>query len=66
MELKFVYLLISGEELEDIKIFLNHGEAIKESIKNPNLRVEIFGKDQDYGYVPTYNYYKHGKLIYLV
>ena len=43
----------------DIVILLSIEDAINESIKHPNARVEIFGKNAN-GYIPTYNYYKNG------
>ena len=44
-------------------IFLSKEDAIKESIKHPNHRVEIFSKNETLGYIPTYNYYKNGEFI---
>jgi hypothetical protein len=43
-------------------IFLTEEEAIQESIKHSNVRIEIFAKKSDFGYSPTYNYYKNGEL----
>ena len=59
----FVYVLLFGIEWEDIVILLSKENAINESIKHPNARVEIFSKDNIIGYTPTYNYYKNGQLI---
>ena len=59
----FVYVFVYGSEWEDIIIFLSKEEAISESIKRPNARVEIFSKNNKSGYTPTYNYYKNGELI---
>lgn len=59
----FVYLLILGSEWEDIIVFLSKEDAIQESIKYPNHRVEIFCKTNSTGYIPTYNYYQNGELI---
>jgi len=59
----FVYVLLFGSEWEDIIILLSKEDAINESIKYPNNRVEIFSKNNTPGYTPTYNYYKNGKLI---
>lgn len=56
----FLYVFVYGSEWEDIIIFLSKEEAINESIKRPNARVEIFGKNNKSGYTPTYNYYKNG------
>ena len=65
--MKYVYLLINGEEWEDMIIFLTEEEAIQASINysNLNIRVEIFSKNNDFGYSPTYNYYKNGELYKL-
>ena len=59
----FVYLFLSGSEWEDIVVFLSEEDAIKESIKYPKHRVEIFIKTENSGYIPTHNYYKNGELI---
>lgn len=47
---------------EDISIIVTEKEAIEESIKHPNIRIEIF-KKVDSKYKPTYNYYKNGEYI---
>lgn len=60
--MEYVYMLICGSDWEDMYIYLQEKEAIEASIKYPELRVEIFGKNNN-GYSPTYNYYKNGKLI---
>ena len=61
--MEFVYLLVvDGCEWEDIVIFLSKEDAVKESIKNPKSRIEIFCKN-DKGYVPTYNYYQNGEYL---
>jgi hypothetical protein len=59
----FIYLLLCGSEWEDIIILLSQEDAINGSIKYPNARVEIFSKNNKFGYTPTYNYYKNGELI---
>jgi hypothetical protein len=59
----FVYVLLFGSEWEDIVILLSKEDAINESIKHPNARVEIFSKNNTSGYEATYNYYKNGELI---
>ena len=59
----FVYVLVYGSEWEDITILLSKEDAINESINQPNSRVEIFSKNTELGYTPTYNYYKNGELI---
>ena len=63
--MEFIYVLFYGSEWEDIIIYLSKEEAIKESIKHPNHRVEIFTKSNSLntiGYTPTYNYYQNGEL----
>jgi hypothetical protein len=58
-----VYVLINdGAEWEDLLILLSKHDAIETSIKCKNARVEIFRKSPS-GYIPTYDYYKNGKLI---
>ena len=59
----FVYVFLYGSEWEDVVIFLSEEEAIRESIKHPNQRVEIFSKTNISGYRLTYNYYKNGEYI---
>ena len=61
--MNFIYVFLYGHEWEDIVIFLSEEEAIRESIKHPNQRVEIFSKTNKSGYTPTYNYYKNGEYI---
>lgn len=62
--MEFVYVLLLGSEWEDIVILLSREDAINESIKYPNARVEIFSKKNKLEeYTPTYNYYKNGELI---
>ena len=58
----FVYVLISSD-WEDLVIFLCKEEAINESIKHPNNRIEIFSRTDKPGYTPTYNYYENGIYI---
>jgi hypothetical protein len=55
--------LLYGSEWEDMVIILSKEDAINESIKNPKVRVEIFSKNNELGYTPTYNYYKNGVLV---
>lgn len=59
----FIYVLLIGNEWEDINILFSKEDAINESIKNPNSRVEIFSKNNKLGYSPTYNYYKNGECV---
>jgi len=61
--MNFIYVFICGNEWEDATIFLSKDDAIKESIKYPKARVEIFSKIETSGYKPTYNYYQNGELI---
>ena len=61
--MEFVYLMINSSEWEDNIIYLTEEEAIKTSIKYPNVRIEIFSKNPHCnGYSPNYNYYKDGKF----
>ena len=63
--MEFIYILVSKDsEWEDMVIFISLEEAIKESIKYPERRIEIFNKSDKPGYTPTYNYYKNGKCFY--
>ena len=62
-----VYVFVFGEEWEDTRIILSEQEAIETSKKYPKHRVEIFDKKinkeaLNFGYSPSYNYYKNGKL----
>ena len=58
-----VYVLLFGGEWEDAVIFLSKEDAIKQSIKYPKNRVEIFSKTNTEGYIPTYDHYCNGTLI---
>ena len=60
--MNYVYLLIGGNDWEEMIIILTKDEAIQASIKYPKIRIEIFSKNTDIGYSPTYNYYENGKL----
>jgi len=62
-----IFVFVFGAEWEDTRILLSEEEAIEISKKYPNHRVEIFNKKNDketfkFGYSPSYNYYKNGKL----
>jgi len=59
----FVFVLLCGNEWEDITILLSEEDAINESKNYPNNRVEIFSKNNKLGFTPTYNYYKNGILV---
>lgn len=59
----FVFVLLCGSEWEDIIVLLTLEDAIIQSKKYPNARVEIFSKNNNFGYTPTYNYYKNGELV---
>jgi len=54
---------MGSNEWEDNIIILNKTTAIEKSKKHPNHRVEIFKKNNNGGYIPTYKYYKNGLLI---
>jgi hypothetical protein len=59
------YLFISVKKkcsTKDMKIFTNKNEAIQESINNPNCRIEIFNKINNF-YIPTYDYIKNGEYV---
>jgi hypothetical protein len=60
--MEFVYVFLHGCEWEDVVIFLSKEEAIEESIRHPNNRIEIFSKTNT-GYIPTYNYYKNEEFF---
>jgi hypothetical protein len=60
--MEFIYVLVNSSDWEDMILFLNEDEAIQASIRDSNSRVEIFSKNKEAGYSPTYNYYKNGKL----
>ena len=55
--MEFTYLLISTD-WDEMVIFIS--EAIQASIKYAYTRIEIFSKNLDGGYLPTYDYYKNG------
>ena len=60
----FVYLLVNtGYEWEDIVVYLSKEVAIEKSKNHPNVRVEIFIKNENNEYIPTHNYYKNGQYI---
>ena len=59
----FVYVFFDGNDWEDIVIFLSKEDAINESKKYPNARVEIFSINEELGYTPTYNFYRNGELM---
>lgn len=56
-------MFLNGDEWEDAVIFLDMEKAINESIRYPNKRVEIFARNIDGSYTPTYNIYKNGEYI---
>ncbi len=58
-----IYVLVYGNEWDDTVIITSEEDAIKESIKYPQYRIEIFSKNTNENYKPTYNYYKNGKYI---
>lgn len=59
----FVYVLLHVNNWEDMVIFLSKEDAINESKKYPEDRVEIFSITDQLGYTPTYHFYKNGELI---
>jgi len=61
-QMDYAYLLINGYDWEDMVIIVTEEQAIQASIKYPNSRVEIFSKNTEFGYSPTYKYYKNGEL----
>ena len=58
-----IYVLLYGNEWEDLIIFLSKEDAIKESLNYPNSTIQIFSKSDKSGYTPTYNYYENGEFI---
>ena len=60
--MEYAYLLINANDWEDMVIIVTEEEAINASMKYPNSRAEIFSKNADIGYSPTYNYYKNGEM----
>jgi len=65
MNAEFIYVLLKGDEWEDMVVYLTKEDAIGASKMWPKCRVEIFGKNDDIsvGYSPTYNYYKNGEYV---
>jgi len=60
----FIYLLVNdGCEWEDIVVYLSKDVAIEKSKRHPSVRVEIFSRNNNNEYIPTYNYYKNGEYI---
>ena len=59
----FIYVLVCGDEWEDLVVYTTKEEAIEASIKHTNARVEVFRKSEKGGYVPSYNYYKNGNYV---
>jgi hypothetical protein len=58
--MEYLYVLISDKmDWENLILYNSSEDAIQGSIKNPELRVEIFNKTST-GYKPAYNYYKNG------
>jgi len=60
-----IYMLVQdGDEWEDISVILKKEDAIAASIKYQKSRVEILTKKaNNFGYTPSYNYYKNGTLV---
>uniref|UniRef100_A0A6C0LFF2 Uncharacterized protein n=1 Tax=viral metagenome TaxID=1070528 RepID=A0A6C0LFF2_9ZZZZ len=60
----YLYVFIrNGGEWEDMVVFLSKEKAIDYSKKYADSRVEMFMKDEHGCYVPSYQYYKNGKLF---
>jgi len=54
-----IYMLVQdGDEWEDISVILKKEDAIAASIKYQKSR-----KANNFGYTPSYNYYKNGTLV---
>ena len=51
--MEVIYVLVYGDEWEDIIIFLSLDEALKESVNYQNNRIAIFSKSKNSGYIPT-------------
>lgn len=61
----YIYCAIADDySWNDLVIFINEEDAIEYSILKPNLRIEIFSKDNrsEGEFVATHNYYKNGIL----
>jgi hypothetical protein len=55
--MEHVYILIYGSDWEDVIVFLSLEDAIKESKRRPDSRIEFFSKTDTPGYHPTNNCY---------
>ena len=55
-----LYMIIGGDEWEDMKLLDNEKHAFEYSAKYPQIRVEEFKKNEKGVYLPTYNYFKDG------
>lgn len=60
-----LYLVVGDDyEWEDMKMFDNEDNAIEYSKKYPQIRIEIFKKNEKGTFlVPTYVYYQNGTLV---
>jgi len=60
-----LYLVVGDSyEWEDMKMFDNEHNAIEYSKKYPQIRIEIFKKNEKGTFlVPTYVYYQNGTLV---
>ena len=56
----FLYLLVSESDYKNIIILITKDDAISASKEYPTARVEIFAKNTESRYTPTYNYYQNG------
>ena len=55
--------VVDGAEWEDIVVYPSKDDAIKKSLKHPNIRLEIFILGEDGGYRPSYSYFLNGELV---
>lgn len=62
-DIEYVYMLLNGNEWDDVVLYLTKDQAISQSILYPNYRVEIFKKTSTCSFLPTYYYYKNGKIF---
>jgi len=61
---EFIYVLVNGNEWEDIVVILSKEEAIEVSKHHPYSRVEIFSRNESsVGYGPSYHFYRNGEYI---
>ena len=62
-ENKNLYVVLrGGDEWEDIQILDDHAKVIEHTIKYPKIRAEVFEKNKEGLFVPTYLYYQNGTM----